>query len=293
MIPSFAILTLVLAAPPLPPPPVDELPTAFWQVAPDAGPTPWLAPPAAGANARAVVLVPGLHVHPLRPTRVLVPDRRPWQEPKSELVKALAKDSDVFAFGYAQSLGVDEVVRAPGLANAVARLRNGGYKEIVLVGHSAGGVIARAFVERNPDAGVTKVIAVGAPFAGSKAATVTIGYPRVQKPFIQSLTPAARAAAANANRDLIGKDLEFVCVVCKLKRAETDGIVPVDSQWPEDLQKLGVPMELAAVSHLDAMHNAATARTIAKLVREKLVRWSPEEAELARKILHNEPAREK
>src|SRR5262249_23068281 len=136
---------------PLPIPPPPELPTELWQVAPDGGEKAWVAPATPSEKARAVVLIAGLHVHPLRPAQVTVPERRAWQEPKSELVKALAKDSDVFALGYAQTVTADEVATAPGLRDAVTRLRKAGYKEVVLVGHSAGGIIARQFVERNPD----------------------------------------------------------------------------------------------------------------------------------------------
>jgi hypothetical protein len=84
--------------------------------------------------------------------------------------------------------------------------------------------------------------------------------------------------------------LEFVCVVCKLKHSETDGLVFVRSQWPEDLQRAGIPAVLAPVSHFDAMHTAATAKTIAELVRGKLTRWAPEETEKARKVLFGDKA---
>lgn len=288
---TLPVLTALVAAPipvpgPIPAPvPVPELQTELWQVAPDTGEKPWAAPATPSEKTRAVVLLPGLHVHPLRPAKVTVPERRPWQEPKSELVKALAKDSDVFAFGYAQTVPVDEVATSPGLRDAVARLRKAGYKEVVFVGHSAGAVVARQFVEHYPDAGVTKVIAVGAPFAGAEAATFKVGYPKVQKPFVQSLSPEARVAAVKANTNPLGKDVEFACVVCKLKIAETDGLVFIRSQWPDEIQKLGVPAVLSEVSHFDAMHNAATAKIIAELAAKKLTRWAPEETEKARKIL--------
>lgn len=290
MIPSVTVLAVLFAAPA--PAPVCEVATELRQVAPDGYGFPWTAPAAPSEKARAVVLIHGLYLHPLRPAKVSLPDRSPWQESKGELVKALAKDSDVFAFGYAQTVSVDDVALAPGLRDAVARLRKAGYKEVVLVGHSAGGIVARQFVERNPDAGVTKVIAVAAPFTGAEAATLKIGYPKVQKPFVQSLTPEARTAAVCANKCALGKDVQFACVVCKLKRAESDAVVPVSSQWPDDLQRAGVPAVLSQVNHFDAMQNAATVKTIAELVREKITRWSPEETETARKILFGE-AREK
>jgi pimeloyl-ACP methyl ester carboxylesterase len=187
-----ALIALVAAPAPLP---CEELRTELWQVAPTAGEKPWVAPAAPSEKTRAVVLIHGLFVHPIRPSKATHPWRRSWQEPKSELVKTLAKDSDVFAFAYAQNIPVDEVAQSAGLRDAVARLREAGYKQIVLIGHSAGGVIAREFVEHFPDTGVTKVIAVAAPFAGVDVATLKIGYPKVQAPFVQSLSREARAEA--------------------------------------------------------------------------------------------------
>lgn len=279
MIPTVTALALLCAAPA----PVAELPTAFWQVAPDAGGKLWAPPAAPGTQKRAVVLIPGLSLHPLRPARAMVADRRPWQEPNSELVKALAPDADVFAFGYAQTVRVEDVAAAPGLRDAVARLRKGGYTEIVLIGHSAGGVIARLFAESNPDAGTTKVIAVAAPFAGAEAAALRIGYPKVQAAFVRSLAPDARTAPT-ANKPL-GKDVGFACVVCKLKRVESDGVVTAKSQWPDDLQRAGVPAVLAPVSHFDVMLDAPTSKAIAGLVREQVARWEQPEVDRARKVL--------
>jgi hypothetical protein len=62
-------------------------------------------------------------------------------------------------------------------------------------------------------------------------------------------------------------------------------VVKVSSQWPEDLQQQGVPAVLTTASHFDVMHTATTAKIIAKLVREKITRWSPDEVEKARKVL--------
>ena len=266
-----------------------EVATELWQVAPDAGGKPWGVPDVAPEKARAVVLIPGLFVHTIQPAKAAVPDRRPWQKPKSALVNALAPDFDVFAFGYAQTVALDEIAKSAGMRDAIARLRKAGYKEIVLVGHSAGGVIARQFVDNNPDAGVTKVIAVAAPFAGAELANLKVGYPKVQAPFVQSLAPDARAEVAKANKNALSKDVPFACVVCKLKLVETDGLVPTRSQWPEEFQKCGVPVIHSSANHFLVMQNAAAAKAIAELAREKLARWSPEEVEKARKVLFGEP----
>jgi pimeloyl-ACP methyl ester carboxylesterase len=286
---SLTALTFLVGTPnPVPAPPVEESRAELWQVAPDRCEKPWVAPVKPSEKARAVVLIHGLFVHPIRPSKASQPWLRDWQEPKSELVKLLAKDSDVFACGYAQTTPVEDVAACPGLRDAIERLRKAGYKEIVLIGHSAGGIIARQFVERHPDAGVNKVIAVASPFGGVELATIKIGYPKVQAPFVQSLSPEARAKSMKANPKPLDKDVQFACILCKLKLVESDGLVPTRSQWPAEVQRLGVPVLLAHSSHFDVMKDTDTTKRIAELVREKIKRWSPEEVEKAKKILFGE-----
>ena len=268
-----------------------EVVTELWQVAPDTSGKPWVAPEAPGGKTRAVVLIHGLFIHPVRQGKASEPWRRDWQEPKSDLVKALAPHFDVFAFAYSQNAALEEIAKSLGMRDAIARLRKAGYKEIVLVGHSAGGVIARQFVENFPDAGATKVIAVAAPFAGVELANVKVGYPKAQAPFVQSLSPDARAEAAKANKNPLGKDVPFACVVCKLKLVDTDGLVSTRSQWPSDLQQCGVPIVHSSAHHFVVMQNANAVKAIAELAREKLVRWSPEETERARKVMFGEPVK--
>lgn len=284
----FVSLTLLaLAAPPASPPvSTGPLPTELRQVAPDRCEKCWEPTGKPPEKPRAVVLVHGLFLHVFRPARAAQPWIRDWQEPKSELVKALAKDSDVFAFSYAQTVPVEDVADSAGLRGAVAKLRKAGYAEVVLVGHSAGGLVVCQFVEHHPDAGVTKVIAVATPFGGVGLANAKVGYPKVQAPFVHSLSPEARA---KANPQPPGKDVQIACVVCKLKHAESDGLVPIRSQWTEQLRKAGVPVVLASASHFEVKHSPDAAKVIAELVREKLTRWTPEETEKARKILFGEP----
>ena len=282
---TFSLVVFAIAFPA----PGVEPATEMWQVAPDTSEKPWVVPETPPDRTRAVVLIHGLFVHPVRPAKASQPWLRDWQEAKSDLVKALAKDSDVFAFAYAQTAPVDEIAHGAGLQDAVARLRKAGYKEIVLVGHSAGGVIARQFVEQFPDAGATKVIAVAAPFAGVEVASFKVGYPKVQAPFVQSLAPEVRTEAVRANKNPLGKDVQIACVVCKLKLVETDGLVSTGSQWPDDLQKFGVPIVLAPVNHFTVMQSSAAVKQIAELAREKLTRWGPEGVDKARKVLFGEP----
>ena len=277
----FSLVGAVLCAAPCP----VEAATELWMVAPDRSEKPWTASDAPREKARAVVLLPGLFIHPIRPAKAAQPWLRDWQEPKSDLVKALAPDFDVFSFSYAQTIALDEIAKSAGMRDAIVRLRKAGYAEIVLVGHSAGGVIARQFVENYPTAGVTKVIAVAAPFAGVELANAKVGYPKVQAPFVQSLAPAARAEAAKANKNAPGKDVSFACVVCKLWLIDADGLVPTRSQWTDDLQKCGVPIVCSPAHHFVVMQYAPAIKSITELAREKLVRWSPEETERARKVL--------
>jgi pimeloyl-ACP methyl ester carboxylesterase len=278
MNPSLPIVVVVFACPCV------NLPTDFRQVAPNVG-RPALAN-VARTKDRAVILLPGLKVHPFRPSLAARPDLHAWQEPNSELVKTLAKDSDVFAFSYAQITQLDAVAQCPALLDSVILLRTAGYKEIALVGHSAGGVIARLFAEAYPDSGVTKVVCVAAPHIGSELANLKGGYPRIQATFIQSLSPESRLEAPPC---LIEERIEVVCMVMKLKRVEGDGLVALSSQWPEECRRQGIPAVRVLGSHFEAMISPQGVRAIGELVRDKLTRWTPEEVDRARKILFRDP----
>ena len=261
--------------------PAAKLPTELWPVAPDPAAKAWWLVTERSKD-RAVILLPGLKLHPLRPNRVTRPEMHDWQEGGSELVTTLARSADVFAFGYAQTVSLDVVAHSWGLRAAVARVKGAGYGEVVLVGHSAGGVIARLFAENYPDAGVTKVILVAAPNAGSELAAVfKTGYPKVQAPFVMSLAPVTRKAARPAPHAAV----PMACVVCKLPRLGGDGVVPLASQWPDDLRRQGVPAAVATVSHTGAMRGGPAVPVIADLARGTVARWSPGQVEEARKVL--------
>lgn len=275
----FAALLLALGH-------VEHLPTATWQVAPaqqakfDATPVePKVTKP------RGVLLVHGLQLHPLRPEKATRPEPHDWVNPKAELVQALGRDFDVYAFSYAQTLPVDLVSLSAGLRAGVEALTRAGYKDVVLIGHSAGGIVARQFVERFPKAGVTKVIQVGSPNAGSLLAMIDVGLPKPQVPFIKSLAPRSRAAAG-----MLPDGVEACCVVCKVPRLPGDTMVPLVSQWPDDLRRQGVPAALVAVNHFEAMKAPHAVQTIAELARERLARWTPEQVEQGRQILFGRDA---
>src|SRR5262249_32794618 len=69
---------------------------------------------------------------------------RDWQVPDKVLVQTLAKDFDVYAYAYGQNAPVPELAEQPALIEKLKQLKKQlGYEQIVLVGHSAGGLIAR------------------------------------------------------------------------------------------------------------------------------------------------------
>jgi hypothetical protein len=279
MTPSLPLVVAALVAPAV------ELPTELWQVAPERKGAFAINPPR--TRDRAALLIPGLKIHPFRPSYATKPDLREYQQPNSDLVRALAKDADVFAFGYAQTVPLDAVAMSPGLRAAVARLKQAGYEEITLIGHSAGGVIARVFTEGNPDSGVTKVITVASPHLGADLASLRVGYPKVQAPFVESLAPAVRTRAVGSGK--IDDKIQVACVVCKVKRIENDWLVKLPSQWPEDCRRAGVPAVLVQTDHWHAMLAPQSVKVISELAREKLTRWTPDEVEKAAKVLFRDP----
>jgi pimeloyl-ACP methyl ester carboxylesterase len=233
---------------------------------------------------RAVILIHGMKLYPFRTQKTEQAVPHDWQEPGSHLVVALSKDADVFAFAFAQTLPVDLVAHAPALRGAVKRFNDAGYREVVLVGHSAGGVVARLFAEHHPE-GLTKVVLVAAPHAGTEIARTTVGYPKCQAPFVHSLAPEPRTMANRENKRLIPPRVQVVSVVSKLRGIEADGLLSVATQWPPLLQQQGIPAVLVHDSHWTILRTPAGVKTVAGLVRDPLVRWTPEQVQVARGIL--------
>lgn len=274
MTPTAALVGLLVAAP------MANLPTAFWQTTPK-----FHQNAVVRDKDRAVLLVHGLIPRPVQPSKAAVPEPHSWQKPDSHLVKKLADDFDVFGFSYAQTIPVDGVCWSRGLRDAVKALKAAGYKDIVVVGHSAGGVIVRQFAEQFPESGITKIIIVAAPHNGSPWALLPqFGLAATQVPFIKSLAPQPRLEQCLKCKPF-AEGLEVCCVVCKLPRMAGDTIVPAASQWPEEFQKQGVPAALIAVNHFDAVRSPEGAALIAELAREKLTRWTPEQVEQGRRTL--------
>lgn len=217
-------------------------------------------------KSRAVIIIQGFTLH-LTKASDLSLKWHSYQQPDSPLVKVLGQAADVFALAYAQTLPVSAYADLPAIRQDIQAVRALGYREIVLVGFSAGGLIARQFVEDFPEAGVSKVIQVDSPNLGTEWAAGS------REVFRHSLTWKARQEFLLQRRGKsIPASVEFVCVV-GTGLLEGDGIVSIRSQWPEDLQEQGIPARTLPTTHLWAARSQAGVKLIAELVQEKLPRW--------------------
>jgi pimeloyl-ACP methyl ester carboxylesterase len=231
---------------------------------------------------RAVVLLHGLEPHLFSKTAVLQPAFRSWQEANSQLVKRLGQDADVYSFAYAQNVPADEVEEVPQLGDSIERLQNLGYKEIVLIGFSAGGLIAREFVEDHPDSAVTKVVQVCAPNGGSGWAKVK-AVRSLQAGFLNSLTKESRRKILQERGDKrIPENVEFACIV-GTGTVVGDGFVSTKSQWTEDLQEQGIPAYPVMATHVHIMQNKKAINLLANVVHEPQPRWNADRLAKARK----------
>jgi hypothetical protein len=236
---------------------------------------------------RAVVLVHGLRVHPFNHKIIGRAELHEWQKPASLVVKLLGKDSDVYSFAYAQNEAIEAIVAGPGLKGCVQRLRELGYRSIVLVGFSAGGLLVRQLVEDNPDCGVTRVVQVCAPNGGSNWAEWRALVPS-QDRFLYSLTREARQLALKerANKT-IPPGIEFACIV-GTGGPHGDGLVLSKCQWTPELQRQGVPYFPVDTTHWQVPRIRAGAEVIGRLVREPLPHWDNRQVADGRKKLLGE-----
>lgn len=272
---TFALLLAVIA----------QVQTLFVEVCPERDGTDDLC--RTEGRTRAVVLIHGLKVHPFSEDRVHRPKLDDWQEEDSDLVEELGRESDVYAFSYGQDAALQEIGAQPDLPDTALRLGKLGYTQIVLVGHSAGGLLARQAVEDHPDCGVTKVIQVCSPNTGAGLGELARGVRAAQEPFVRSLSKEARKAFLDGRADKrIPDGVEFVCIVGDGGGAG-DFVVSDDSQWPQDLQDQGVPAIQLVTMHFTAMRSDRIGRKIAELVRDEQRRWSQEEVASARKAMLN------
>lgn len=264
--------------------PFTELPVRFWGITPESHDLDAISR-SKPKHTRAVVLIHGLLPRPIHPSRAEKPDPHSWQEPQGELVSRLAETNDVFGVSYAQTLPVETSGLARGMREAIRALKKQGYNEIVLVGHSAGGLLARHFVETFPESGVTKLITVATPHAGSGWTKVPGSlWPKSQIAFIRSLSEEYREETLKLGAGL-PNPVAACCIVCKLPRLSSDAMVPVASQWPEDWRRQGVPAVLVRSNHFEAMTGVEPAKAIVEVVNGKLARWTAKEVEQAERVL--------
>jgi pimeloyl-ACP methyl ester carboxylesterase len=234
---------------------------------------------------RAVVLIHGLSMT-LDDATAARAGLQLWQRPGSPVIQALAGKADIFAFAYGQNASVDRIAELPALREDILRLKKMGYGEIILLGHSAGGIIARQFAEDNPDAGVTKVVQVCAPNGGSVWAQLPICAP-CQRPFLASLTPRARAKALQERAAKeIPKLVQCVCVV-GMGAGTGDVAVSCRCQWSADLQKQGIPAVRVDSLHFLIMNSRSTARALADAVLRDHPRWDESEVRRMRQVLQS------
>ena len=271
-------LTLLLAA-------IAQVQTLFVEVCPERDGNDDLC--RTDGRTRAVVLIHGLKAHPFSEDRVRKPKLDDWQEEDSDLVEELGEESDVYAFSYGQDAALHEIGAQPDLPDAVRRLCKLVDTQVVLVGHSAGGLLARQVVEDHPDCGATKVIQVCSPNAGAGLGKLANGVRAAQEPFVESLGKEARKAFLEGRADKrVPEGVQFVCVVGDGGGAG-DFVVSDDSQWPQDLQDQGVPAIQLVTMHFTAMRSDRIGRKIAELVRDDQPRWSQEQVVAARKEMLN------
>jgi pimeloyl-ACP methyl ester carboxylesterase len=210
---------------------------------------------------------------------------RSWQLAHSHLVDTLAPEADVFAFAYSENVPLERIVSESLLKVKIGLLKDLGYTQIVLIGHSAGGLIARQFVEDYPDSGVTKVIQVCAPNTGTSVAHMESGVRLSQRPFLYCLTKEYRAVRLQERADKrIPPSVQFVSVIAD-GLGSGDFLISTTSQWPKDLQDQGIPAVALHTNHFAIMHSKTQAQKIAELVRNDLPRWNESQVLAMKKSL--------
>lgn len=265
-------------------PPAESLETKLERVAPESQDT------RTEGQARAVLLIHGLRAHPFSAKNTRAAELHDWQRPGSPLVTALATSADVFSFAYGQNVSIPDVAKSDGLRDAIDALGDAGYREIVLLGHSSGAVIARELVQNDPECGVTRVVQVSPPNAGSHLVRALPYVHGTQTAFLSSIRPAERVAASLDKK--IPEHVEMV-VVMGDGFAVGDLAVRDEWQWPPDLQAQGIPVVQLRTMHFTAMRSPWVIPKLVALVVEPQPRWTPEQVEAARRDFVLNPIEER
>lgn len=239
---------------------------------------------------RAVVLIQGLKPHPFSSDKPNQAITSSWQEPDSRMAKALNGSADLYIFSYAQNRPVHEISEAKNadakaFGDYLAEVRALGYDEMVLVAFSAGGLIARQFVEDHPDAGVTRVVQVCSPNGGSSLGGFDLGVRHDQEVFLNSLRKQARREFLDGRKDArIPDGVEFVAVM-GTGAGSGDSAVGRESAWPEDLREQGIPVVEIDTLHFAAVRGQTGTARIAELATTPQPRWTAEQVQEAAKAL--------
>lgn len=229
---------------------------------------------------KAIVLIHGLNPKYIQNSEKYdQPIEAPWQNRNSEIVQTLDAHGDVFGIVYSQNRPVDDIANFPGFYLIFNQLKKAGYKDIVLIGSSAGGVISRIYVEDRPNPRVSRVIQVSAPNLGnrlSKIAGLDDSLDVIENKdfldFIKSLKPEERKNVTRARRHLeIPDRIEFSSITGVLQ-LDTDGIVARSSAWDKYLRRQGIPGVSAIYVHGKHMQNPHAIQWIKRLITHDINR---------------------
>jgi len=198
-----------------------------------------------------------------------------WQKSGSKLVDALGEHGDVYSIGYGQDAPIDAIADQDQLTGAIESLEAAGYDEITVVGHSAGGLLARVLVEEHPGLGVDRVVQVCPANGGAGLSELYRVSLRPQESFVASMAKRERTSSKP-----VPADVELVSVVCE-GGGIGDGVLSDTAQWPPDLREQGVPMVRLSSSHFTPIRSDSGVSLITELATTSSPRWTPEEVEAA------------
>lgn len=226
----------------------------------------------------AIVLIHGFntnHIHNSEKYDELLRDS--WQNRDSKIVQRVASYGDVFSIVYTQNRFVDHIADFGRFHTLMRRLRDAGYKNITIIGSSAGGVIGRLFVENFPESKISRIIQVAAPNRGTPAANlgnIGGGIGLIDNEdfleFLESLEPGTRKEISRSRQDKkIPDDVEFVSLI-GTAIAGGDGVIGYQSAWPASIRDQGLPGVSAAAVHSYHMNNDHVIDWIEQIINKRI-----------------------